>query len=141
MSLPGTWGNTSRVPILYQFQYLGCTCHIPAQNQSWTKYQDQVGYESFFKKFSKTSTSAGMNILKSCPIPGPADMFKSWYETNTGSFSFGLVELWMREWGEVFDQVAFLWYLCKSHLFGSSITISIPSWSRSQKLFQALGSC
>jgi hypothetical protein len=51
-SLIRTRGNTSLVPILYQFQYLGCTCHIPAQNQ--------------------------------------------WYETNTGSFSFGLVELGMR---------------------------------------------
>jgi len=45
-------------------------------------------------------------------------------DTNHNTFSFGLVELWMREWGEVLDQVAFLWYYRKSHIFGSSITLT-----------------
>jgi hypothetical protein len=95
-ALVGTWGNTRYIYALYQAQYQVYTSLII---QSWTQYQDQVGYQSCFW-IPNIRTRLVIKVVFKYPIPGPGwlsklflntqyqdqtDMFKRWYLLNIGS--------------------------------------------------------
>jgi hypothetical protein len=54
ISLVGTWGNISLVPVAYQSQYH--TCLLPVKNQSWAQHQDQTLCVCFSFLFWKHNT-------------------------------------------------------------------------------------
>jgi hypothetical protein len=59
-----TWGNTSLVPVLYQFQCQGYTCLIHTSPKS---VLDQISRPDWYEKFPKvpnTKDQTGMRILK-----------------------------------------------------------------------------